>query len=158
MNLFGTGVSKISSRTHARLGRARNVLNEGAPNPVGAFFCFAPKWPRWLVFRRNRDVQNAHFGDVMGPSGQKLNRRYHQCRLSNDQSLIFGALTTDQLYKRLLGYSSIANVGYALGSCRRRPAAGRGPVDLHDALLVSSLGLFAGCARDAPPGRNGLEH
>ncbi|WP_340693731.1 NADH-quinone oxidoreductase subunit NuoN [Hyphomonas sp.] len=110
---------------------------EGAPTPVGAFFASAPKMASMVVFA---NVMFTAFGDVMD-QWQLI------VAIISGLSMIigaFGALTQTNI-KRLLGYSSIANVGYALVAVAAGPASGAGAVLIFMTIyVVSALGLFAG--------------
>lgn len=110
---------------------------EGAPTPVVALFASAPKMAG--VTMVSLVLFNA-FGSVI-----------------DDWTLIiaiiaaasmtigaFGALAQDNL-KRLLAYSSIANIGYALVAVAVGPELGASALLLFMTLYsISSLGLFAG--------------
>ncbi|MCB9961545.1 MAG: NADH-quinone oxidoreductase subunit NuoN [Hyphomonas sp.] len=118
---------------------------EGAPTPVGAFFSSAPKMASIVVFA---NVMFQVFGDAM-----------EQWRLIiaiiAGLSMIigsFGALTQTNI-KRLLGYSSIANVGYALVAVAAGQKLGAGPLLVFMTIYaISSLGLFAGVLAMRRPG------
>jgi len=110
---------------------------EGAPTPVGAFFASAPKMASMVVFA---NVMFTAFGNVMDQWQMII------AIISGMSMLIgsFGALTQTNI-KRLLGYSSIANVGYALVAVAAGKATGAGALLIFMTLyVISSLGLFAG--------------
>ena len=110
---------------------------EGAPTPVAMFFSAAPKMASMVMFA---NVMYVVFGDSID-----------QWRLIigiiAGLSMIigsFGALTQNNI-KRLLGYSSIANVGYALIAVAAGPEIGASALLLFMTIyVVSALGLFAG--------------
>ncbi len=110
---------------------------EGAPTPIVAFFASAPKMAGLVVFA---NVMFTVFGDVADQWQIILS-------IIAALSMIIGTLgaLTQANIKRLLGYSSIANVGYALVAI----AAGRdigAPALLTFATIyvVSTVGLFGG--------------
>jgi NADH-quinone oxidoreductase subunit N len=110
---------------------------EGAPTPVGAFFASAPKMATVVVFA---NVMFTAFGDIMDQWQLVI------AIIAGMSMLIgsFGALTQMNI-KRLLGYSSVANVGYALVAVAAGPAAGGSALLIFMTIyVVSSLGLFAG--------------
>ena len=110
---------------------------EGAPTPVVALFSSAPKLAGMVMFA---SVLFNAFGTIF-----------------EDWTLIiaiiaavsmmvgaFGALAQDNI-KRLLAYSSIANVGYAMVAVAVGPELGAATLLLFMTLYsVTSLGLFAG--------------
>jgi NADH-quinone oxidoreductase subunit N len=109
---------------------------EGAPTPVGAFFGAAPKMASMVVFA------NVMF-QVFGNSTDQW--QLIITIIAGLSMLIgaFGGLTQTNI-KRLLGYSSIANVGYALVAVAAGKTLGAGPLLTFMTLyVVSSLGLFA---------------
>lgn len=112
---------------------------EGAPSPVVAFFATAPKMAAMVVF-----------AVIMFKAFPQLEA------VRNWQAIIgiiaaasmligaFGALLQTNL-KRLLGYSSIANMGYALVALAAGAELGGGALLLFmTAYVVASLGLFGG--------------
>lgn len=110
---------------------------EGAPTPVVAFFASAPKFAALVVFA---NVMFTLFGSVM-----------HQWQmivaLVAGLSMIVGSLggLTQTNIKRLLAYSSIANVGYALVAVAAGQALGAAALLTFSAIyVVSALGMFAG--------------
>ena len=107
---------------------------EGAPTPVVAFFASAPKMASMVVFA---NVMFTMFGDVIDQWQLIL------CIIAG-LSMIIGALTQTNI-KRLLGYSSIANMGYALVAVAAGPELGAGPLLVFMTLyVIASLGLFMG--------------
>lgn len=109
---------------------------EGAPTPVGAFFGAAPKMASMVVFA---NVMFQVFGELTDQWQLII------CIIAGLSMLIgaFGGLTQTNI-KRLLGYSSIANVGYALVAVAAGKTLGAGPLLTFLTLyVVSSLGLFA---------------
>ncbi|MCA8901440.1 MAG: NADH-quinone oxidoreductase subunit NuoN [Hyphomonas sp.] len=118
---------------------------EGAPTPVGAFFASAPKMASMVVFA---NVMFQIFGDSMDQWQLII-------AIIAGLSMIigsFGALTQTNI-KRLLGYSSIANVGYALVAVAAGRDLGAGPLLVFMTIYaISSLGLFAGVLAMRRPG------
>ena len=109
---------------------------EGAPTPVGAFFGAAPKMASMVVFA------NVMF-EVFGNSTDQW--QLIIAIIAGLSMLIgaFGGLTQTNI-KRLLGYSSIANVGYALVAVAAGKSLGAGPLLTFMTLyVVTSLGMFA---------------
>ncbi len=110
---------------------------EGAPTPVGVFFSAAPKFATMVVFA---NVMFTVFGDVMD-EWQLI------VAIIAALSMIIGSIgaLTQNNVKRLLGYSSIANVGYALIAVAAGQELGAGPLLIFMTIYaVTSLGLFAG--------------
>jgi NADH-quinone oxidoreductase subunit N len=110
---------------------------EGAPTPVVAFFASAPKFAALVVFA---NLMFTLFGSVI-----------HQWQLIvaiiAGLSMVIGSLggLTQTNIKRLLAYSSIANVGYALVAVAAGQALGAPALLTFSTIyVVSSLGLFAG--------------
>lgn len=109
---------------------------EGAPTPVGAFFGAAPKMAAMVVFA---NVMFQVFGD-------SIDQWQLIITIIAGLSMLIGAFggLTQTNIKRLLGYSSIANVGYALVAVAAGKELGAGPLLTFMTLyVVSSLGLFA---------------
>lgn len=110
---------------------------EGAPTPVVAFFAAASKMATLVVFAH---VMFSAFGD-------KLDEWQLVLAIIAGMSMLigsFGALTQTNI-KRLLGYSSIANVGYALIAVAAGQEIGADSLLLFATIyVVASLGLFAG--------------
>ena len=110
---------------------------EGAPTPVVAFFASAPKMANMVVFA---NVMFTVFGDVIDQWQIIL------CIIAGLSMIIgsLGALTQTNI-KRLLGYSSIANMGYALVAVAAGKELGAGPLLVFMTLyVIASLGLFMG--------------
>ena len=110
---------------------------EGAPTPVVAFFATAPKVAGMVLFA---NVMFTAYGPALEDWQAIL------AIIAGASMLIgaFGALTQTNI-KRLLGYSSIANIGYALIGIAAGPALGGGALLLFmTAYAIASLGLFAG--------------
>lgn len=110
---------------------------EGAPTPVVAFFASAPKMASTVVFA---NIMFTVFADAISQWQIIIS-------IIAGLSMVIGSLGAllQNNIKRLLGYSSIANVGYALVAV----AAGQelGAVALltfSTIYVVTSLGLFAG--------------
>ena len=110
---------------------------EGAPTPVVAFFSAAPKMAMMVVFA---DVMFTLFGEAV-EDWQLI------IAIISGASMVigsFGALLQNNI-KRLMGYSSIANMGYALV-----PVAAGADIGAPSLLLfmtiyvIASLGMFAG--------------
>ncbi len=109
---------------------------EGAPTPVVAFFASAPKIASIIVFA---NVMFTVFASAIDQWQIIL-------AIVAGLSMIIGALggLAQTNIKRLLGYSSIANVGYALVAVAAGQAIGAAPLLVFMTIYaVSSLGLFA---------------
>lgn len=110
---------------------------EGAPSPVVAFFAAAPKFAALIVFA---NVMYTLFGPVTDQWQLIL-------AIIAGLSMVVGALggLAQNNIKRLLAYSSIANVGYAVIAIAAGQAAGASALVTFSLIyVVSSLGLFAG--------------
>jgi NADH-quinone oxidoreductase subunit N len=110
---------------------------EGAPTPVVAFFAAAPKITAVIMFA---NVLFTAFGPF------EADWRPVVAIIAGASMLVgaFGALVQTNI-KRLLAYSSIANVGYALVAVAAGPVEGGAALLVFMALYtVSTLGLFAG--------------
>ncbi|KCZ56597.1 hypothetical protein HY29_08430 [Hyphomonas beringensis] len=110
---------------------------EGSPTPVAAFFATAPKMASMVVFA---NVMYTVFGGVIEQWQLILS-------IIAALSMIIGSLgaLTQTNIKRLLGYSSIANIGYALVAVAAGQEFGAGPLLVFMTLyVIASLGLFAG--------------
>ena len=110
---------------------------EGSPTPVAAFFATAPKMASMVVFA---NVMYTVFGGVIEQWQLILS-------IIAAMSMIIGSLgaLTQTNIKRLLGYSSIANIGYALVAVAAGQEFGAGPLLVFMTLyVIASLGLFAG--------------
>lgn len=110
---------------------------EGAPTPVAAFFSAAPKMASVVVFA---NIMFVMFGD-------RIEQWQLIIAIIAGLSMVigaFGALTQTNI-KRLLGYSSIANIGYALIPVAAGAELGsRALLIFMTIYAISSLGLFAG--------------
>ena len=112
---------------------------EGSPSPVVAFFATAPKMASMVVFAI---VMFTVFPQAMAFEYWQLIIAI----IAGASMLIgaFGALPQTNL-KRLLGYSSIANMGYALVALAAGMELGAGALLIFmTAYVVASLGLFGG--------------
>ncbi|MFN7055536.1 NADH-quinone oxidoreductase subunit NuoN [Hyphomonas sp.] len=110
---------------------------EGAPTPVVAFFASAPKLASLVVFA---NIMFTLFGSVIDQWQLIL-------AILAGASMMVGALggLTQTNVKRLLAYSSIANVGYALIAVAAGQALGAAALMTFAMIYaISSLGLFAG--------------
>ncbi|KCZ50648.1 NADH-quinone oxidoreductase subunit NuoN [Hyphomonas pacifica] len=110
---------------------------EGSPTPVAAFFATAPKMASMVVFA---NVMYTVFGGIIEQWQLILS-------IIAALSMIIGSLgaLTQTNIKRLLGYSSIANIGYALVAVAAGKEFGAGPLLVFMTLyVIASLGLFAG--------------
>ncbi|NQY95645.1 MAG: NADH-quinone oxidoreductase subunit NuoN [Henriciella sp.] len=112
---------------------------EGSPSPVVAFFATAPKMASMVVFAI---VMFTAFPQAMAFDNWQI-----IIALIAAASMIigsFGALPQTNL-KRLLGYSSIANMGYALVAVAAGVQYGAGSLLIFmTAYVIASLGLFGG--------------
>lgn len=110
---------------------------EGAPTPVTAFFAAAPKAAALVLFARI----------LYGPF-QALEADWTQVVVALSAiSLVVGSLAAlvQTNIKRLMAYSSIANVGYMLMALAAGPAAGGASAALVYLLtyLPAAIGVFA---------------
>jgi len=109
---------------------------EGAPTPVTAFFSAAPKFAALVLFARV----------LLEPFPE----------LTSDWSLVIAAIATMSMVvgafgalgqrniKRLMGYSSIANMGYALVALSAGTARGvEGMLVFATIYVITTVGLFA---------------
>jgi NADH-quinone oxidoreductase subunit N len=109
---------------------------EGAPTPVTAFFAAAPKVAAIALFAR---VLGGPFGDLAGQWQQVI-------VLVSLLSMVLGAFAAigQQNIKRLMAYSSIGHVGYALVGLASASEAGmRGLLVYMAIYLLMNLGAFA---------------
>ena len=109
---------------------------EGAPTPVVAFFASAPKMASTVVFA---NVLFTVFGSA-------IDQWQIIVSIIAGLSMMIGSLgaLVQTNIKRLLGYSSIANVGYALVAVAAGQASGAAALLTFSTIYaVSSLGLFA---------------
>lgn len=112
---------------------------EGAPSPVVAFFATAPKMSSMVVFAV---IMFTAFPQVMAVENWQIIIGI----IAAASMLIgaFGALIQTNL-KRLLGYSSIANMGYALVALAAGAEFGAGALLIFmTAYVIAALGLFGG--------------
>lgn len=112
---------------------------EGSPSPVVTFFATAPKMASMVVFAI---VMFTAFPQAMAFENWQLIIAI----IAGASMLIgaFGALPQSNL-KRLLGYSSIANMGYALVAIAAGVQYGAGSLLIFmTAYVIASLGLFGG--------------
>ncbi len=112
---------------------------EGSPSPVVAFFATAPKMASMVVFAI---VMFTAFPQAMAFDNWQIIIAI----IAGASMLIgaFGALPQTNL-KRLLGYSSIANMGYALVAVAAGVQYGAGSLLIFmTAYVIASLGLFGG--------------
>jgi len=109
---------------------------EGAPTPVTAFFAGAPKLAALALITRL----------ITGPFGEISQSWVQVLVVLAVMSMIigaFGALTQTNI-KRLMGYSSIANMGYALVALAAGGVAGvSGMLIFMSIYLVTVVGTFA---------------
>ncbi len=108
---------------------------EGAPTPVTAFFASAPKVAALALTTRVAVV-------ALGPTGQSWQQIIIFCALA---SIVLGAVAAinQKNIKRLLAYSSINNVGFALIGLAAGPAAGVASVMSYLAIyVVMTVGSF----------------
>jgi NADH:ubiquinone oxidoreductase subunit 2 (subunit N) len=109
---------------------------EGSPTPVTAFFAAAPKVAAMAVFVR---IVHRAFGRSRGEWQQIV-------VFISIASMVLGAFAAigQENIKRLMAYSSIGHMGYALVGLAAGTQAGvRGVIHLHGDLLVMTLGTFA---------------
>ncbi len=112
---------------------------EGAPSPVVAFFATAPKMASMVVFAI---IMFTAFPQAVAFDNWQLIIAI----IAGASMLIgaFGALIQTNI-KRLLGYSSIANMGYALVALAAGAAIGGAAMLVFmTAYVIASLGLFGG--------------
>ena len=109
---------------------------EGAPTPVTAFFATAPKIAAMALFAR---VVHDAFGGVVGDWQQIL-------ALLSVLSMFLGAIAAigQRNIKRLMAYSSIAHMGYALMGLAAGTAFGVQAMLIYMAIYVTmNVGTFA---------------
>ena len=109
---------------------------EGAPTPVTAFFAVAPKIAALALFTR---VMMEPFGDAAASWQQVI-------IFISAASMILGAVAAvaQKNIKRLMAYSSIGHVGYALiGLCVADETGVRGILVYLAIYLVMNVGAFA---------------
>ncbi|WP_298429517.1 NADH-quinone oxidoreductase subunit NuoN [uncultured Jannaschia sp.] len=109
---------------------------EGSPTPVTAFFATAPKVAAMCMFAR---VTHDAFGGVVGDWQQIV-------ALLSVLSMFVGAIAAigQRDIKRLMAYSSIAHMGYALMGLAAGTAGGVQAMLLYMAIyVVMNIGTFA---------------
>lgn len=109
---------------------------EGAPTPVAAFFATAPKMAAMALFAR---VMHDAFGNVISDWGQVV-------AVLSVASLLLGAIAAvgQRNIKRLMAYSSIGHVGYALiGLAAGTEEGVRGVLIYMAIYVVMNIGTFA---------------
>jgi NADH-quinone oxidoreductase subunit N len=109
---------------------------EGAPTPVTAFFAAAPKIAALALFVRV----------LIGPFGQLVGQWQQIVIFISIASMALGAYAAinQRNIKRLMAYSSIANVGYALVGLAAGTEAGVQGVLIYMAIyLAMVIGAFA---------------
>ncbi len=112
---------------------------EGSPSPVVAFFATAPKMASMVVFAV---IMFTAFPQALAFDNWQL-----IIGIIAAASMIIGALgaLVQTNLKRLLGYSSIANMGYALVALAAGVQYGAGAMLIFmTAYVIASLGLFGG--------------
>jgi len=120
---------------------------EGAPTPVVAFFTAAPKLAAMVLFAR---VLYDAFPEAGGQWLQVLS-------VIAVISVVLGAFSglVQQNIKRLLAYSSIANIGYALiGLCAGTVEGGQAMLMFMVLYMIDATGFFAALtalSRDGKP-------
>ena len=109
---------------------------EGSPTPVTGFFASAPKFAAMALIARL----------LMDPFGGMFDAWQQVIIVLSVASMVvgvFGALVQTNI-KRLMAYSSIANMGYALVALAAGTAAGvNGMLIFMTIYLITSIGLFA---------------
>lgn len=109
---------------------------EGAPTPVTAFFAVAPKIAALALFIRV----------MVGPFGDLIDQWQQIVILISIMSMILGALAAinQRNIKRLMAYSSIGHVGYALVGLAAGTEEGTRGILIYLAIyLVMNIGTFA---------------
>ncbi len=109
---------------------------EGAPTPVTAFFATAPKIAAIALFTRV----------LVGPFGHLIGQWQQVIELISIASMAYGAIAAigQNNIKRLIAYSSIANMGFALVGLAAGTQEGvQGVVVYMLIYLATTLGTFA---------------
>ncbi len=109
---------------------------EGAPTPVTAFFATAPKIAAIALFTRV----------LVGPFGHLIGQWQQVIELISIASMAYGAIAAigQNNIKRLIAYSSIANMGFALVGLAAGTQEGvQGVVIYMLIYLATTLGTFA---------------
>ncbi|MER2605610.1 MAG: NADH-quinone oxidoreductase subunit NuoN [Siculibacillus sp.] len=123
---------------------------EGSPTPVTAFFAAAPKIAAFALVIRVVTV-------AYGPIGHSWQQIVAFIAIASMMLGAFAGIGQTNI-KRLMAYSSIGHMGYALVGLAAGSAAGVGALNLYLAIyLVTTLGTFAmilGMRRDGKPVEN----
>jgi NADH-quinone oxidoreductase subunit N len=109
---------------------------EGAPTPITAFFAAAPKVAAMALFARV----------LIGPFGEMDEQWRQIIVVVSVLSMLLGAVAAiaQKNIKRLMAYSSIGNVGYALVGLAAGTASGINGLLLYMAIyVVMTIGAFA---------------
>ena len=109
---------------------------EGAPTPVTAFFATAPKIAAIALFTRV----------LVGPFGHMIGQWQQVIEVISVASMAYGAVAAigQNNIKRLIAYSSIANMGFALVGLAAGTVEGvQGVVVYMLIYLATTLGTFA---------------
>ena len=109
---------------------------EGSPTPVTGFFAGAPKFAAMLLITRI----------VMGPFGEITDQWQQVIIVFAVLSMFVGAIgaLAQTNIKRLMAYSSIANMGYALVALAAGTQAGVvGVLTFMSIYVVTTIGIFA---------------
>jgi NADH-quinone oxidoreductase subunit N len=124
---------------------------EGAPTPVTAFFSSRPKIAAMAIFVR---APIAAFPEIT-PQWQQI------VRVVSIASMALGSFAAigQRNIKRLMAYSSIGNMGFALvGLAAGTPEGVQGVIVYMAIYLAMTLGTFRGHPRDAAARRLRGEH
>ncbi len=109
---------------------------EGSPTPIAAFFSAAPKLAAMALFIRV----------VVGPFGALIPEWQQIIIFASAASMIWGAFAAigQRNIKRLMAYSSIGHIGYALmGLAAGTPIAVRSVLIYMTIYIVMTIGTFA---------------
>ena len=109
---------------------------EGAPTPVTGFFSAAPKFAAMALIARL----------IVGPFGDITAQWQQVIIVLAVMSMFIGAIgaLTQTNIKRLMAYSSIANMGYALVPLAAGTVAGvQGMLIFMSIYVITSIGIFA---------------
>ena len=109
---------------------------EGAPTPVTGFFAAAPKFAAMALIARL----------LVGPFGEITDQWQQVIIVLAVLSMFVGAIgaLTQTNIKRLMAYSSIANMGYALVPLAAGTAAGvKGMLIFMSIYVITVIGIFA---------------
>jgi len=109
---------------------------EGSPTPVTAFFATAPKFAAMVLIGRV----------LVGPLGDRIDDWQQVIAIMAVLSMfvgVFGALAQTNI-KRLMAYSSIANMGYALVALSAGTVAGvAGMLAFMSIYVITNIGVFS---------------